>query len=473
MNKKRMLVAVALIIVAVIVNSYVLFYREPLGNEKMDLCFTIHAEDDTSFQIFYWNQEDPDGVSFIDRRSVIKDVKYDNDVDDVYTFSVPADTTYIRFDAGSCETTSVISSVSVSYKGKILDIPVSYLNDYVELKDAEVEYDEISDSISIETKSDDSNIVYHITDWDGASIVKDYRETTKPWIIRIIKCLIIEFVFIMIFKNFEDLYEDIKRVVKNRKLIKQLSRNDFKTRYAASFFGIFWAFIQPLITVLVYWFVFEKGLKAGSQSLGSIDAPFLLFLISGLVPWFFFSDALNGATSALTSYTYLVKKVVFDIDILPLVKVLSSLYVHVFFMIMSIVICYGYGNRPTFIILQLVYYSVALMALVIGLGYLTSAVVVFFRDLSEIINIILSIGVWVTPIMWNIETTVKSDALKLIFQINPLYYIVQGYRDTLITGVWFWEHSTLTIYYWVFTVIIFVLGKRTFTKLKVHFSDVL
>lgn len=300
-----------------------------------------------------------------------------------------------------------------------------------------------------------------------------YYDSSIKIVIRILMCVIIDIIAIGALRNLDKLIIFAKQLFNNRKLIRQMSRNDFKTRYAASFFGIFWAFLQPVITVLVYWFVFEKGLKAGSQSLGDIDAPFLLFLISGLVPWFFFSDALNGATSSLTSYTYLVKKVVFDIDILPLVKVFSSLYVHLFFMLMAIVICLGYGNRPSLILLQILYYSGALMIHVIGIGYLTSAVVVFFRDLSEIVNIVLSIGVWVTPIMWNVETTIKSEILKTLFKINPMYYIVQGYRDTLISGIWFWERPVITVYYWVFTILIFVLGKRTFTKLKIHFSDVL
>ena len=68
----------------------------------------------------------------------------------------------------------------------------------------------------------------------------------------------------------------------NRRLIVSLSVNDFKTRYAGSMMGVFWAFVQPVITVLVYWFVFEKGLRAGRQAMGGVEVPFVLFLIFGL-----------------------------------------------------------------------------------------------------------------------------------------------------------------------------------------------
>ena len=113
----------------------------------------------------------------------------------------------------------------------------------------------------------------------------------------------------------------------NRKLVLSLAKNDFKTKYAGSYLGIVWAFIQPIVTILVYWFVFSVGLKAGTVS----DYPFVLYLVSGIVPWFFFQDALNGGTNALIEYNYLVKKVVFKISILPIVKIISALFVHVFF----------------------------------------------------------------------------------------------------------------------------------------------
>lgn len=90
----------------------------------------------------------------------------------------------------------------------------------------------------------------------------------------------------------------------NRKLVLSLAKNDFKTKYAGSYLGIVWAFIQPIVTILVYWFVFSVGLKAGTVS----DYPFVLYLVSGIVPWFFFQDALNGGTNALIEYNYLVKR---------------------------------------------------------------------------------------------------------------------------------------------------------------------
>ena len=163
----------------------------------------------------------------------------------------------------------------------------------------------------------------------------------------------------------------------------------------------------------------------------------------------------------------------FQIDILPIVKVISSVFVHLFFLAFAVLLFALYGYFPDLYTLQILYYSVCLFAFVLGLSYLTSAVVVFFRDLNQVINIVLQVGVWVTPIMWNIETMDISPALKGIIKLNPLFYVVQGYRDAFIGKIAFWERWELTIYFWVVTLLFFWLGIHVFKKLRMHFADVL
>lgn len=263
-------------------------------------------------------------------------------------------------------------------------------------------------------------------------------------------------------------------VYESRKLIARLSVNDFKTKFAGSYLGIIWAFVQPVITILVYWFVFEKGMKpAAIRDAAGTEVPYVLWLIAGMVPWFFFSDALSGGTRALLDYSYLVKKVVFKIDILPIVKIVSAVFVHLFFLAFAVLLYTLYGYYPDVYTLQVLYYSICLFVLVMGISYLTSAVVVFFRDLNQVINIVLQVGVWVTPIMWNIDTMDISPVLKNLLKLNPLYYIVQGYRDAFIGKVAFFERWELTIFFWVVTIVFVVLGTHVFKKLRMHFADVL
>ena len=266
----------------------------------------------------------------------------------------------------------------------------------------------------------------------------------------------------------------IKDLLSNKKLIMNLAKNDFKTKYAGSYLGIIWAFVQPIITVVLYWFVFQMALNVGSQfTKEGIEVPYVLWLVAGLVPWFFFQDALNSGTNALIEYSYLVKKVVFNISVLPVVKIISALFVHVFFCGFMLVLFACYGYMPNLYTLQVLYYSFCMIVLVAGIVYLTSAIVIFFRDLSQLIMVFLQIGIWMTPIMWNIDVMNFHPVLMFVLKANPMYYIVSGYRDSLINQIWFWENPNLTIYFWVVAIVLFVLGSTIFKKLKIHFADVL
>ncbi|MEY8516561.1 ABC transporter permease [Lachnospiraceae bacterium 29-84] len=267
----------------------------------------------------------------------------------------------------------------------------------------------------------------------------------------------------------------ISEIVENRNLIKSLAKNDFKTKFAGSYLGIIWAFVQPVVTVFIYWFVFDKALGARASIRGELPLPYVLWLVSGIVPWFFFSDCLSAGTVALVEYSYLVKKVVFHIDILPVVKVASSVFVHVFFVAFTVILFLIYGFMPDWYMLQAFYYSIAVLLLALGLSYLTSAVSVFFPDVRQIVNIGLQIGVWATPIMWNINDMKEKipSAAMAVLKCNPFYYIVMGYREAFIDKVWFWEHPGMTAYFWIFTVACCVLGVAVFRRVKVHFADML
>ncbi len=261
----------------------------------------------------------------------------------------------------------------------------------------------------------------------------------------------------------------------SRRLIWKLAKNDFKNRYAGSYFGRIWAFVQPVVTVLLYWFVFGHIMMQDKKEIltAGVEAPYVLWLTAGLVPWFYFSEALNNGTTSLIEYSYLVKKVVFKISIIPIVKLIAALFTHLFFVCFMLVVYFCYGYKPEIYLIQLLYYSFCIFMLVLAISYTTCAVVIFFRDLVQIINIVLQIGMWATPILWNISLLGEDSVVGKILRCNPLFYIVDGYRNAMFGRTWFWENMGFTVYFWAVTAILFAIGIYIFNKLKVHFADIL
>ena len=107
----------------------------------------------------------------------------------------------------------------------------------------------------------------------------------------------------------------------------------------------------------------------------------------------------------------------------------------------------------------------------LALCYSTCAIVVFFRDLVQIINIVLQIGMWATPILWNMDAL--GPVWVTVLKLNPLVYIVNGYRDAVYGQRWFWQDFFSMMYFWIVTVVLFGVGAAVFKRLKVHFADVL
>jgi ABC-type polysaccharide/polyol phosphate export permease len=254
---------------------------------------------------------------------------------------------------------------------------------------------------------------------------------------------------------------------RNRGLILQLTARDFKSRYLGSYLGLLWAFINPVVTILIFWFVFEVGFKSAPVG----DFPFILWLMAGIIPWFFIAETLMSGTGAVVENSYLVKKIVFRVSMLPVIKLLSALIVHLFFVIVIFIVFSVYHIFPGIHSLQVIYYGFSAIVLLLGLTWLTSSSMVFLKDVGQIVSMFTQFGFWLTPIFWSLQMV--PPKYQIFLKLNPVYYITEGYRDSFVHNVWFWEHPIYTAYYWLFTGFVFVLGAVVFSRLRPHFADVL
>lgn len=261
--------------------------------------------------------------------------------------------------------------------------------------------------------------------------------------------------------------EAIAAIIQYRQLIVFMTYQDIKARYLGSCLGALWAFVQPIATVLVFWFVFQVGFKAAPVG----EAPFVLWLVAGMIPWFLISEGVSGATGAILDNRHLVNKVVFRVGLLPLIRILSALSVHLFFLLFVLFMFGCYDYRPSLYQLQLVYYLAAALILMSGLAWITSSLVVFYRDIAQIVAMLLQFGFWLTPIFWPISTIPAE--YQALAKLNPFFYIVEGYRYSLLGNGWFWDDPELMTYYWLVTAAAVGIGAVLFRRLRPHFADML
>lgn len=252
------------------------------------------------------------------------------------------------------------------------------------------------------------------------------------------------------------------------KLIWPLAKNDFKSRYATSQLGMFWAFFRPIVMACVYIFVF--AVIARAAPVGGIY-PYSLWMLPGLIVWFVFSESIASGVNTLTEYSYLVKNIRFNISILPDVKVVAAFIIHVFFVALIIVIYLLNGLPIKLNIIQLPYYMIATFYFTLAFTRIVCTAQPFFKDLSSAVEIILMVGIWACPIMWDLG--VLPSEYHLIFKANPLYHLVTGYRECYMGDTWFWNHPISFCEFWVITILLDLWGRRMFRRLSSQFADVI
>jgi lipopolysaccharide transport system permease protein/teichoic acid transport system permease protein len=266
---------------------------------------------------------------------------------------------------------------------------------------------------------------------------------------------------------FKQLQFYITDIYLNKNIVFDLILNDLKSKYIKNIFGVFWAFFQPITTIAIFWFVFEIGFKSKPVD----DFPFILWLMCGMIPWFFISESIQSGTKSIVDNSFLVKKIVFKVYFLPFIKIMSSFLLHIFFIVFLIGMFLFYGYKPSIYWLQIIYYLFFTLILLVGITLITSSVVVFFKDFENIINMIIQFSFWLTPIFWSIK--ILPQQYQNLMQYSPIYYIIEGFRDSFINQVWFWENMELFTFFWGMAFFCLLMGIILFNRLKVHFADVI
>lgn len=258
-----------------------------------------------------------------------------------------------------------------------------------------------------------------------------------------------------------------RNLVKYRSMILTLALHDLKVRYAGTIGGFFWTFAHPVAIVVIFYFVFAVGFRAQGPS----DTPFILWFVCGLAPWFFFNETLQAITKSIANNPHLVKKTVFPTETLPFVYLVSGSPPHAIFLLLLAGLLIFYGISFHVERLAVFYFFFCSCVLLLGLGWLLASFQVFYRDIGQGLAIILNLWFWVTPIVWTPEIIPENYRGLLFF--NPLYYIVEGYRGLLIFDPIAWPSGGETIYFWVVSSLLFMIGSYAFRRLKPEFPDVM
>lgn len=223
-----------------------------------------------------------------------------------------------------------------------------------------------------------------------------------------------------------------KEQFNNFYLIRRLSVYEMKSSNSNNYLGILWEIINPLIQITIYWFVFGFIMMGKGRDVEG--SPFFPWLLAGILVWFFVNPAITQASKSIYTRLNMVSKMSFPMSVIPTYIIFAKLYQHLMLLIISLVILSFIGYPPSIYIIQLPYFIVAVVALLVSLSLLTSTLSTIIRDVQMLITSVMRVLFYLTPILWYRENL--PEWILIAMKANPLFYIVQGYRAALLDGNW-------------------------------------
>jgi lipopolysaccharide transport system permease protein len=262
------------------------------------------------------------------------------------------------------------------------------------------------------------------------------------------------------------MFRHLSQLIRYRSLIQSLVARELKARYRGSVLGFVWSFINPLLLLLVYSFVFTTVIPNKTEGV----QPYALFMFCGLLPWTWFSSSLSEAAGSLISSANLIKKVLFPAEVLPIVSVLANM-VHFVFGLLILVPCLVYYER-LHVSPALLWFPVTMLVQVVftvGLALILAALTVHFRDIRDLLANVLMLWLFATPIIYPwFQENVRR--FKLLFDLNPFTHLAISYQEILFygpVGHWKWLLALGVV-----SIGVFLAGYALFDRLRDSFAEV-
>lgn len=262
------------------------------------------------------------------------------------------------------------------------------------------------------------------------------------------------------------MWHNLAALPRYRGLIQTLVVRDLKARYRGSVLGFFWSFINPLLLLLIYSFVFTTVLPGAHPA---EMQPYALFMFCGILPWTWFSASLIESSNVLISGGNLIKKVLFPAEVLPIVTVLANM-AHFFLGLPILVAFLVYYRRPLDPV-ELLWFPVIVavqLVLTTGLALLLSALTVHFRDLKDLLGNLLTLWFFATPIIYPISQA--PEYMRWAMNLNPMTHLAISYQEVLFYvgphGHWRWLMSLALL-----AIVVFLLGYFVFDRLRDSFAE--
>lgn len=250
----------------------------------------------------------------------------------------------------------------------------------------------------------------------------------------------------------------------NIRLMVKMAFMNMDRQTIRSSLGLLWTYFHDIIYILV--FIAFRLLIAGNGSVLGMNST--VYMMTGMIPWFFLSDVLSKGSMAIRSNKGIVQSIRFPVPVLPTIEVFSIFFRRLFSFVMLFAVVFAFGYIRYFHLFLFLYYIVCALALSVAMNLAISAFVAVSDDFRQLYDALLRVLIYTMPILWDFSK-VRSLGINVLLRINPMVYVVKGFRDAFVLGPT--QQAGYTAYFWVCVFIIFLLGSYVQDRLKKYYAD--
>ncbi|MBS4195717.1 ABC transporter permease [Lederbergia citri] len=269
----------------------------------------------------------------------------------------------------------------------------------------------------------------------------------------------------------------IREQISSFYLILRLSAFEMKSENNNNYLGRLWEILNPVIQLAIYWLVFGLGIRGGQKIImeNGAKVPFFIWMVTGMVVWFFVNPAISKSSKSIYSRIHLISKMSFPMSTIPSFVIMANFYTHLMLLAVVLIFLQFSSFRVSVYYIQLPYFMLATLIFLLALALITSTLTTIVRDIQQIVQSVLRMMLYLTPLIWHANNVIiRGVDITFLFKLNPLYYIVEGYRASLLGTAWYAvENSQYTLYFWLLILVMMVLGSTLHLKFRNHFVDFL
>ncbi|CAD5901927.1 teichoic acid precursors permease [Carnobacterium maltaromaticum] len=265
-----------------------------------------------------------------------------------------------------------------------------------------------------------------------------------------------------------NVYVVIKEQLVNLGMIVRISKYEERATYQSHYLGLMWQILNPIIQIGIYYLIFGVGLNGGRKIDGT---PFFVWLLLGIVAWFFIRGTLLSGSTSILKKIAMVSKMKFPVSILPSIAMASQFITYLIMMGILLVVLLLFKIPITVYWLQYIYYLFSMLVFLYAASLLNATITVLIRDYHLVLQSVIQVLFYLSGVIIDIKASYFPLWLKKVIELNPLFYIIDGFRDTFLSTQWFWQKEQVTLFFWLLVMLLLLVGTQLHMRFRKRFID--